>query len=112
MFYGKRLSKTIEIGSHRVLLRLEPRLWADIEEITQREGISEAQLWPRIFEGKPEKLSFAQAVRGFIVTYFRHDCIKKCMQARSLEEQKQNPTHISGCLAVKEEGVPLSYLDD
>ncbi|MGE4350604.1 MAG: ribbon-helix-helix domain-containing protein [Bdellovibrionales bacterium] len=74
----KRISKKINAGTHQLLLRLEPCLWNDLEEIARREALSEDDLWTRIWQAKPPKTSIAQAARVFIVDYFRHEYIKRC----------------------------------
>jgi predicted DNA-binding ribbon-helix-helix protein len=73
---GSRLvNRNIMAGRGRTSMRLEPELWASLEEICAREGVTMATLIRRIEDGRDSagrgEGGRTSAVRIFALQYFR-----------------------------------------
>ena len=64
------VNHNVTVGGRRTSLRLEPAMWDALEEICQREKMTEHELCGMV-DGCRHASSLTAAVRVFIVTYFR-----------------------------------------
>lgn len=64
------ISKNVTINGRRTSLRLEESIWATVDDICQREGLTIHQLFTLI-ENRRQGTSRTSAVRTFIVGYLR-----------------------------------------
>ncbi len=64
------VNRNVTVGGRRTSLRLEPAMWDALEEICQREEMSQHELCAMIDERRRAS-SLTAAIRVFIVNYFR-----------------------------------------
>ena len=62
--------RNVRIGRRRTSLRLESAMWDALQEISEREGVTQNELLTGIAQGQSES-SFTASVRVFTLNYFR-----------------------------------------
>ena len=62
--------RNVRIGRRRTSLRLETAMWEALQDIADRERITQNELLTEIAEGQSES-SFTASVRVFTLNYFR-----------------------------------------
>lgn len=64
-------SKNVRIHSRRTSVRLEPQMWAALNEIAAIETCSIHDLCGAVHDMKEEPVSFTAALRVFLMEYYR-----------------------------------------
>lgn len=65
------VTKNVRIGERRTSVRLEPQLWAALEEIAEREQKSLSEICTLIAAVRRVRGGFTSALRVYIIEYFR-----------------------------------------
>jgi predicted DNA-binding ribbon-helix-helix protein len=65
------VSRIVSIAGSRQSLRLDRLTWSILEEVTAREQLTVDDICARIYWTRPKGLTLANAVRLFLVLYFR-----------------------------------------
>ena len=63
--------KNIVIEGRRTSVRLDPIMWSSLSEICKRQNASIHHICTAIAQQKLEEMSLSNAIRVFIVSYFR-----------------------------------------
>jgi predicted DNA-binding ribbon-helix-helix protein len=64
-------SKNVVIGKRRTSVRLDPLMWDSLNEICERQGTTLHVVCTAIAQHKSLKMSLSNAIRVFIVAYYR-----------------------------------------
>ena len=64
------VTHNVRIGQRRTSLRLEPALWAALDEICQREGMTRHEICTTI-DRRRRTSTLTAAVRVYVVNYYR-----------------------------------------
>lgn len=65
------VSKNVNIAGHRTSVRLEPAMWAALEEIVRRERATVHAICTAVAQNKSPASSVTAALRVFILQYYR-----------------------------------------
>lgn len=65
------VSRNVTIGGHRTSVRLEPEMWAALQEIARREDRSLNVICTMVDQRKGPDGSLTAAIRVFVMAYFR-----------------------------------------
>ncbi len=65
------VSRNVTIAGHRTSVRLEPEMWAALQEIARREDRSLNVICTTVDERKGPDGSLTAAIRVFVMAYFR-----------------------------------------
>jgi predicted DNA-binding ribbon-helix-helix protein len=65
------IQQSIIVGSRRTSLRLSKDLLLSLHDIAEREGLTLNALCTGIAEEKPQRMNLTEAVRSYVVRYFR-----------------------------------------
>lgn len=68
---SRLINRNVTSSSGRTSMRLEPELWAALEEICHRESMTLADL-VKMIERRKHPGGRTSAVRVFVLTYFQH----------------------------------------
>ncbi len=97
------ISKNVTVDGHRTSMRLEPEMWAALQEISKREKCTIHRICSIVAKRKSEKSSLTAAIRVFVMAYYR---------AASTEEGHARAGHgyqIKHNLVISEEKHKYSY---
>lgn len=65
------VSRNITINNHRTSVRLEPEMWAGLQEICRREKATIHKIGSEVAKVKPDNASLTAALRVFVMAYYR-----------------------------------------
>lgn len=69
---GGLVMRNVMVGGRRTSMRLEPPLWAWLEDVAAAYQLSVGDLCTRVARAKPDGTSLTSAVRVFIAAHYRH----------------------------------------
>ncbi len=91
------LSRNVRIHNRRTSVRLEPAMWAALNEIAMAENCSIHDLCGAVHDLKEEGVSFTAALRVFLMEYYR-TAASVSPQVSSVKKLLNTPPDRSGAL--------------
>ena len=91
------LSRNVRIHNRRTSVRLEPAMWAALNEIATAENCSIHDLCGAVHDLKEEGVSFTAALRVFLMEYYR-TAASVSPQVSSVKKLLNTPPDRSGSL--------------
>lgn len=97
------LSRNVRIHNRRTSVRLEPAMWAALNEIAMAENCTIHDLCGAVHDLKDEGVSFTASLRVFLMEYYRTaasvspqvSSVKKLLGA-AVDKPRLNPWHKAG----------------
>ena len=72
------VSKNVFVRGHRTSMRLEPEMWAALDDIAQREQLTLHELVTRIAAARGRNLT--STVRCFVISYYMRESVPLAAQ--------------------------------